>query len=468
MRPISRMITRVLLTGALLPAGTLRAQSPAPSSPAPPADSTPPAAAEKLEELEMRIRVLERKLELKGEDDAARARSAPVFVVANDGVSFSAPGGAFQLRLKGYVQEDGRFYQGVAHPGTSTFLLRRVRPVFEATAFRRYALRLMPDFGNGQTVLQDAYIDATFRPELGLRFGKFKAPVGLERLQSATNLLFVERALPTSLVPNRDLGVQLQGALAGGAVSYALGAFNGVPDGGSADLDTENNKDLAGRLFLQPFQSLESDLVNGLGIGLSATRGAVTGTLTSPALPGYSSPGQVAFFRYRNDGKATGTTLAAGDHLRLSPQGWYFRRALSVMGEYVLSRQAVALNGARTTLDQRAWQIAAAYALTGQDASPRGLRTRRVEEDGTTHSTGAVELTGRVHGLSVDDGAFPTYADSTTAARSARAWAVGINWYVNPNVKLAADYEQTVFRGGARSGDRAPERALLSRIQFSF
>lgn len=457
-----------LLAGALAPAAALRAQSPAPPPPAPAADTLAPAVAEKLAELEMQIRILQRKLELKDEDEAARAKGAPVFVVANDGVSFSGPGGAFQLRLKGYVQEDGRFYQGVAHPGTSSFLLRRVRPVFEATAFRRYSLRLMPDFGNGQTVLQDAYIDATFRPELGLRFGKFKAPVGLERLQSATTIMFVERALPTALVPNRDLGVQLQGALAGGTVGYALGAFNGVVDGGSADLDTENNKDLAGRVFIQPFQSLENDLVNGLGIGLSATRGTVSGSLASPALPSYATPGQVAFFRYRNDGKATGTVLAAGDHLRLSPQGWYYRRALSVLGEYVLSRQAVALNGGGATLRQRAWQVAGAYALTGQDASPKGLRTRKVEEDGTSHATGALELTARIHGLSLDDAAFPTFADSTTSARSARAWAVGFNWYVNPNVKLTADYEQTLFRGGARSGDRAPERALLSRIQFSF
>ncbi len=365
------LCTCALLAGALAPAAALRAQSPGPPSPpAPPADTTPPAVAEKLAALEMQIRVLERKLELKDEDAAARAKTAPAFVVANDGVSFSAPGGTFQLRLKGYVQEDGRFYEGAAHPGTSTFVLRRVRPVFEATAFRRYLLRIMPDFGNGQTVLQDAYMEATFRPELGLRFGKFKAPVGLERLQSATNLMFVERALPTSLVPNRDLGAQLQGALAGGLVSYAIGAFNGVPDGGSADVDTENNKDVAGRVFLQPFQFLESDLFNGLGIGVSATRGAVTGSVTSPALPSYASPGQSAFFRYRNDGKATGTTLAAGDHVRLSPQAWYYRRALSVLGEYAVSRQAVALNGARATLRNRAWQVAAAYALTGQDASP--------------------------------------------------------------------------------------------------
>ena len=40
-----------------------------------------------------------------------------------------------------------------------------------------------------------------------LTAGKFKVPVGLERLESATDIRFIERGFPTSLVPNRDLGV---------------------------------------------------------------------------------------------------------------------------------------------------------------------------------------------------------------------------------------------------------------------
>ena len=47
--------------------------------------------------------------------------------------------------------------------------------------------------------------------EQKFRFGKFKPPVGLERLVSDSDMLFVERALPTDLVPNRDVGVQVYG-----------------------------------------------------------------------------------------------------------------------------------------------------------------------------------------------------------------------------------------------------------------
>ncbi|HVH27644.1 MAG TPA: hypothetical protein VM818_12830 [Vicinamibacterales bacterium] len=46
--------------------------------------------------------------------------------------------------------------------------------------------------------------------------GKGKTPFGLERLHSASSLLFVDRAAPTALVPNRGLGIQVLGDISGG------------------------------------------------------------------------------------------------------------------------------------------------------------------------------------------------------------------------------------------------------------
>src|SRR5262245_65644341 len=93
--------------------------------------------------------------------------------------------------------------------------------------------KLMPDFGGAGTsstataTLQDAYVN--FRPWtwLQLQSGKYKPPVGLERLQSATNLVFIERALPTTLVPNRDIGFMLQGEIGEGLAQYQIPAMNG-------------------------------------------------------------------------------------------------------------------------------------------------------------------------------------------------------------------------------------------------
>ena len=71
--------------------------------------------------------------------------------------------------------------------------------------------------------------------------------------------------------------------------------------------------------------------------------------------------------------------------------------------------------------------------------------------------------------LDIDDDAFPVFADPAVAARNAKAWGVGVNWYLNSNFKLVANYTQTNFEGGAPAGaDREDEKAFFTRAQFSF
>src|SRR5204863_3183030 len=137
---------------------------------------------------------------------------------------------------------------------TDQFLVRRARPIFQGTVARYFDFYVAPDFGNGATVLFDAYADVHFSDKLRVRVGKMKSPFGLERLQSGQSLLFVERALPTDLVPNRDVGLQVHGELLRGAIGYQAAVLDGVTDAGNIDGDTNDAKDLAGRVFLQPWR----------------------------------------------------------------------------------------------------------------------------------------------------------------------------------------------------------------------
>ena len=82
---------------------------------------------------------------------------------------------------------------------------------------------------------------------------------------------------------------------------------------------------------------------------------------------------------------------------------------------------------------------------------------------------GAVELKGRVHALELDEATFPTFADPARSVTDARAWAVGVNWHLNQNVKLVVDYERTDFDRGAPAGaDRHVEQGILTRLQLAF
>jgi phosphate-selective porin OprO/OprP len=62
-----------------------------------------------------------------------------------------------------------------------------------------------------------------------------------------------------------------------------------------------------------------------------------------------------------------------------------------------------------------------------------------------------------------------SFADPDASARKATAWALGLNWYLNENLRWTLDYERTRFDGGATGGaDRKDEDALLLRVALGF
>jgi len=426
--------------------------------------------AQRLEAVDQQVRILARKIELEQEAAAAKKKETPSIAATADGFSFKSADGNYTLKVRAHTHTDGRFFLGDdGKVATNTFLIRRQRFLFEGTVAKIYDFKFMPDFGGGQLVLQDAYLDARFLPYLKLRAGKMKTPFGIERLQSPLYISFIERGLPNNLVPNRDVGAQLHGDVAGGVINYMVGAFNGVADAGSGDRDTFDSKDYAARLFLQPFLKSESGPLRGLGIGVAITSGTQKGTLAAPGLPSFVSPGQNAIFRYRTDSPATaaGTVIADGKISRLSPQAYYSWSRFSLLAEYVASSQHVNRAGNLAKLENKAYQAITSFVLTGENATYRGV-TPKKSLDPAAGNWGAFELAARVGKLDVDDDAFPIFANPASSASEANAWAVGLNWYMNRNVKFVLNYEQTSFKGGAAAGDRADEKAILSRFQITY
>jgi phosphate-selective porin OprO/OprP len=334
-----------------------------------------------------------------------------------------------------------------------------VRPLLAGRLGRHFEFQVMPDFGGGATVLLDAWLDIDFSPGLRVRAGKFKSPVGLERLQSATALAFVERAYPTALVPNRDVGLMLHGQLAGGRVHYAAGLFDGAPDGGSVDLDLADGKDVAGRVFVTPFKRVGGRLA-GLGLGIGGTTGIQAGPL-----PAYRSGGQVSLLTL-----VQGAT-ADGRRNRLCPQLWFYSGRFGLLAEYGWSESWLkqAASATRVRFRGEAWQATASVTLTGEPASYAGVRPAAAFEPGAD-KWGAFELTARVNGLTLGGEAFRAgVLDEASSVRRAFAWAVGLNWYLSRNVKQVVDVERTTFTGGAAGGgDRPAENAVFIRTQVSF
>jgi phosphate-selective porin OprO/OprP len=380
---------------------------------------------DRLAELEQNQKIRDRQSEIEREQAAEKAKTTPL-VTANgkEGFSIKSPDGDFLLRLRGLLQVDSRLVSGKEDPKASddTFLLRRVRPIFEGTVFGDIDFRFVPDFGGGTAAIQDAYLDFKYIPEVKLQVGRYKVPFGIERLQSNADTLFTELALSGNLTPNYDIGATLHSeSLWGGKLGYAAGIFNGAADNASTDLDIDGNKEFAGRIFAAPWKGEDIARLDGLGIGFAVTAGNKEGTAArGQYLPSYKTPGQQTFFKYRDD------TFANGEALRYSPQFYYSYGCFGLLAEYIVSSQKVTRGANSDTLGNKGWQVAGSYVLTGEGASYKSVVPRQVF-DPVAGTWGAFEVVGRVSYLDVDEKAFSTYADPAKYAQSASAWGLGLN-----------------------------------------
>jgi phosphate-selective porin OprO/OprP len=204
-----------------LPEGALAAapEAPAAAPPAaPPAVPAPPdpAVTARIDSLEQRTQTLEKQLGA-AEAAANAPRSTTTFQTDEGGFAVTSADRQYQIRFKGVLQVDGRriFDNTPLANSVDTFIVRRARPILAGTVLGLTDFMLEPDFGNNTVTLFSAYADTHPFPWLRLRVGKFKGPVGLERLQSDTDLVFVERALSQNLSPQREVGVELWGDVAG-------------------------------------------------------------------------------------------------------------------------------------------------------------------------------------------------------------------------------------------------------------
>ncbi|MEO8069859.1 MAG: porin, partial [Acidobacteriota bacterium] len=392
---------------------------------------------------------------------SASPAPAPFTAGWQNGFALQTTNGDYRLQVGLLAQTDGRFSIDDAKPITNTFSIRKARVILVGRIAKYFDYRIMPDFGNGATTLFDAYLDLRFSTKFRLRTGKDKTPFGYELLIGDGSLLFPERSLTSSLVPNRDIGVQAQGDLAGGKFSYSGGVFNGIPDGANSttEVDTNNSKDVAGRVVVYPFRktitpATPAGALSGLGFHLGGAIGSAAG-----ALPSFRTSIGQTYFAY------TGAN-ASGDRSRVSPAVFYYYKSFGAFGEYVRSTQNITKGAVSRDITNQAFDVSGTWVLTGEAASG-GNVTPKNAFDPPTAKWGAIQLVARYAQLRVDDTAFDEGFATAGSSRRAQAFTVGANWWPVTYVKYYATYERTVFDEDPH-GARPAEDAILFRVQFAF
>jgi len=475
----------LLLSLSLLTAATDSVAAPAPET-VQPASASITALSAASEELENRIKVLERLREVDIEEAEAAAKAAPKVQADAGGFWIRSADSAWQFRPRALVRLGANWDLNDENDKTTDqFQAQTVRLGFDATLAKFVEAKVLLDISKGNgAALQDGYLDVKLESWLRGRVGKFQVPLGWERNISPADLAFYDRALPSQIAPNRDIGAQAWGQIAGGVAEYAVGLFNGGADGSNIDKDVNDDKDLYARVWLQPARKSGNEWFEGLGLGVGGSYGFHTASLTS----GYKTTSGSTFFTWN------AADTSNGQAWRIAPQLAWTAGSFSLFGEWIRSVENIRRGVAATATDSvgtgsankgvvyrvtkttaglpelelaaTAWQAGASWVITGEDAAfAGGVKPRH--PFGKDGGLGAFEIAARISQLSVDDDAFQKgYADSLKSARSALAWGVSLNWHLIKGTRVQVGFERTDFEQGAAYND-AKGKATIQRDRKS-
>lgn len=204
----------------------------------------------------------------------AGASKARAVVVDNDDFRLAVRGFG-QFIAVPYVGSDALLENGdvVDFPGMR---MRRLALGLEGRAGENLSFDVWVDLATGFELTQ-ARLAWTFLPALTLEAGVVKVPFSKSAVQSSAELLFSERPLSVErLLPDRQPGVALYGALFDGLATYRAGVFNGAASDRAGFGNDHPGALVAGRVAVSPLGALrpgQSDLMRStpkFEIGASA------------------------------------------------------------------------------------------------------------------------------------------------------------------------------------------------------
>jgi phosphate-selective porin OprO and OprP len=408
-----------------------------------------------------------------------------MFHAGKDGFYVRSNDGNFDFRITGQIQADYReFLNTNDQKDIDNFQLRRIRFGLESTLYKYYEFRFMPDFGKGQSIIQDAYMNVHYLDALQFEFGKFKQPFSYEQLIQDRYVPTLERSLIDQLVPARDVGAMIHGEnIFNNRLDYGVSISTGeINDSGVGD--TNNHKDLNGRFAIRPFNDADTSMwLRGVQVGVSGTTG-IEQEVMSPA--SLATPDTVTFFTFNN--AAGKTAYANGLRTRVSPELAYFNGPFGFLTQYYVQHQQIQANesgaGAKFLFNVpfTGYFAMATLLLTGE------TRTTYSQAIDPIHpfnpfcpcaSPGAWELVARVSKLNIGDEVFSKtaaaqLANPATNSDEATEMTLGFNWYLTKFVRVQFNYAhdwfgQPVLEGSNPATNKIQNQDSLStRFQIIF
>jgi phosphate-selective porin OprO/OprP len=331
------------------------------------------------------------------------------------------------VKMSGYVMIDyDNFDSSFVERGdqdNSQADIRRARLALKSELAPNWKSKLQLDFSGDQAQLKDAYIRYKGWDWANITIGKQKEPFGLENQISSRNLAMIERSIVSeAFSPGRSLGVQLTGDVE--QVNWQLGVFQ--PD------NSGENTAITGRITWRAFQ--DNDQYFHVGASFSQRDYSDYDFRVNETL-------EVNF----------ADSLFEGDKLILNKASLHGVEAIWSVGGFAATaewQQAQLTDQSLISHDYQGGYVQLSYFLSGvgreydQGVLDQPLKT-------------GWELTSRY-----------SQFDMQRENKQAKIYSVGVNYHVNPQIKLMADVikaQQYVDNQLADDG-----KAVSLRVQYSF
>lgn len=362
------------------------------------------------------------------------------------GLQFQTADKQYQFKIGGRIHADATFHGNdrLSKGGTPVEAadgteLRRARMYFKGLLWDDFKFVTEVDFADNNVAVKDMFLTYVGVDWLELTLGHQKHAISMEVQESSNDIMFTERSMVYGLtVPHFDRAIGVNLKTKGHDWSAQVGAYgDSVTPNDAAD----EGWGLGSRVTYTPINTKHEVIHLG-------------------AYAGFRKPNEVG---HRQD-KAKPFELeyeaAHMSSLKLSDTGGinnvssYTLGGLeaaamygpfSVQGEYARSWVDTDKdnNSAGNTYDFDAWYIQAGWTLTGESRSYKGsdgefkrLKAAKpfsLKEGG---GWGAVELAARYDTIDLN-------SDDEHGGRES-AVTVALNWYLNDNVRLMADYRRVI------------------------
>ncbi|MFQ5665857.1 MAG: OprO/OprP family phosphate-selective porin [Candidatus Binatia bacterium] len=406
-------------------------------------------------------------LRRKGEKEKKEARNT-LRTYWKHGLHFETPDKQFRLKIGGRIQNDWAAiapdgdvsdkFPKLGDPETGTEF-RRARLFVSGTMYDHIDFKAQYDFAGGETKFKDVWLGMHGLPALQtVKVGHFKEAFSLEELTSSKHITFMERALPNVFAPSRNTGIAIEQKAMGGRLRWAAGAFRDTGEFGNG-FGGSSLYNVTGRLTGLPWVADDGRRLLHLGVSYSHKfrsddvirfRQRPEAHLTSVRLIDTQSNTLVDEERVTKDLIADGVDL-------INPEVALVFGPVSLQSEYM---HAFVNAAGMSNPNFYGVYVLGSYFLTGENRNydrseaAFGRVTPKHNFFGNDGGWGAWEIAGRYSRVDLND--------AGVSGGKLQDVTAGINWYLNPDVRVTFNY---VFANLRSVGDT---NIVEGRFQIAF